>query len=300
MLVESAASKVKSLLHSQPPQIVKPRPHRPNLPRKLGYAFPADELENFFVRELHYTRKWTKNCIVPFTHDLLRKSYSDLLFCRNLDIVTIGFKELSMLKEAARRLPQRRQRALWKWARKMFFSTRRSGEIFQAESCSGANAVVNVNVIQLSRNDDSPAALQGLRRLFAELQNDNVSGVAALWRQLSRVEVFRTIFQIIELRHFEDGSVIVNKQETDQEIFPVLRDVRFLFEPVAGEEVLQDLRKLFHEKKTRPGLKQRLTNLWNSFKSKLTLKSTRRQDDCVGEKEGFVDGRKRFKAAVRI
>ena len=283
-------------MQSKPPQIVENRPHRPNLRRKLGYAFPATELEAFFVRELHYTLKWTKNCAIPFTHGLLRKSHSDLLFCRNLDLTAIVFKEFAMVKEAARFLPHRQQRLLWKWMRRSFFAK----HVPATDATQGEIQTDSSDKSQDIQFIDSPAALQGIRKLFTEPQPDGVLGIAELWRQLICAQVFSLIHYSVEIQRFDDGFVVVRKLETAREQFPALGDVRFVFEPAAGDEVLEDLKRLFREKKVRPGLKQRLKDSWNSIKTKLTLKSIRRQDESEAKKGSFVQGWERLKAVVRV
>ena len=293
MAVESVASKVKSLMQSKPTQqTVLPRLRRRC--SNLCYDFSSVDLEDFFVRELEYSPRWTNNAIIPLVHGLLRESDSDLLFTRNLDLLdTLGFPELSILNDTARSLPHRQRSSLWNLFKKWFF-VKRGRSYPQTLQTARAVRRLSDNFIaeakDVQRFTDSPASLQGVRKLFAEPFTDYVD-IAALWRQLVRTEMYRLIYQTVEVQYFDDGAVVVQKQKSEKEQFGVVRDVKFLFEPEAGDEVLEDVSKLFREKKVKIGLKQRFKNSWNSFTSLF------RRSNASEEKNG---GWQRLKAAIRV
>ena len=233
---------------------------------------PDPKMEQFFITELGFSPLYTRRTVVPFVQGQRRKFDTERLFRQNEVFATVGFQALFVLAEAARKSPQRRQWELRKSARKLFFMNRDLGcEEHKLQKEARPNTAQDVGGI--SRND-FPWTLQGIRKLFAEPQAEQVSGMAVLFRQLVRTDSYRLIFHGVTIQHFDDGYAVVEKREAEQEQFPILNDVRFLFAPPAGDEVLEDLRSLFCEKEARISFKQRLKNSWKCFKSKLT----RRQD----------------------
>ena len=256
---------------------------------------PDPAMEGFFITELGFSPLYTRRTLVPFVQDQMRKFDTERLFRQNEVFATVGFQALFVIAEAARLSPQRRQWELRKWAKKSFFLNRDFGcstvECQEQEMEACPETAQDVGPIC---PNDLPWSLQGIRKLFAEQPMEHVSGMSVLFRQLTCVDSYRLIFHVVTIRRFDDGHVVVEKRETDKEQFPALRDVRFLFFPPAGDEVLEDLRYLFREKEARTSFSQRLKNSWKCFKSKFS-----RQSDGKVEKTGsLVEGWRRFKVAV--
>ena len=312
MLVQTATSKLQQVLQSEPTRkIAKLQRNRLSKTNRLLNASSTDvfllsdvAMEPFFVNKLGFPTIWTRRAILPFVRNQFRISYSESVFLQNLDFATIGFETLSALNEEARRLPHGQQQQLRKMQRFAFFANsdspiRRMLRIGILDHPIRGNASANGQEIPPTRAvANFPAELQGVRRLFAEAEIDQVGGIAGLWRRLVGVECISLIFNTVELRYYDDGHVVVEKREKHKEQFPALRDVRFLFAPAPGDEVLEDVRVLFPEKKARCGLKQRFKNSWDSFKSKCTIQSSRRQESEA--KGGFLGGWQRLKALVRV
>ena len=312
--VQTVTSKIRTMMTSESAQAIgRLRPNRyANQIQPIDNGsgdedkLAAMELEAFFVTQLGYTPQWTRSTIIPFVLDRLRETDSEHKFRQNEFFATLGFQSLLILSQAAKFSPHRRLWMLRKRSKAAFFVNRdlsfssSQRQIVPTVQAPELQAIRRCQDIAPTLHSDSPATLQGVRRLFREPVMDPISGISKLWAPaIKRCEKFRLIFSIVQILHFSDGSVAVEKQKCVQEKFDVLRDIRCLFQPPAGDEVLEDLAALFREPKARNGFKQKLKNSWNSLRSKLCGKSGQ-VDDCEVKKAGVVDGWKRFKALVTI
>ena len=274
-------------------------PSRPDL-RKIRRIHAIDNLdavlERFFINELEYSHYWTTAFLVPLARHFLLASTLPKRTRSNLPLPNLSLSAdpasttlpyTVLLAEAARLSPRRHLWLYLLWNRQRFYirvhQTFGSNDSILQPPEMELLAIENSSLAEEIESDDEivdtdPMEIEHSSEIApnTEPTADNVEITAAdipistgSVETSPNVAKFRSIFSETEISRYVDGSVVVCKTAIEKELFPVLQDLKLLFEPrVENDTVLESIALLFIEK--RRGLGRRLRDQWKQLKKGVT------------------------------
>ena len=251
------------------------------------FVAPNLSLTSFFVKELCYSPLWTRNAILPFVFQY----FPDPPVALNSHCAmfpadpALDATQWFILAEAARLSPLRRKLEQRKWQRKQFFKNR-----------DASLNPLHVGLPTVDANETRQVQSPALNWIVQDSSLDYISDIFRLWLSpapemqrppsLSRVDTYRLIFKLVQISHYDNGCIVVQNETAEKEEFDLLRDLRYLYEPLDGDSI-ESVKLLFHESEAKLGFKQRVKKSWKEFKAKVARKC-RRSEESEKKKSGNV------------